>query len=161
VAAYFFAAGMCLRASKRDWAPEGLWRAMALGLILLGINIELNIQSLITTVGRELARDEHWYDDRRGVQRVFILIVAGCATVAAIAALQRVRRQSLGIKGASLGFVLLCAFIIIRMTSLHNVDSFLRSMVLILPWNRVIELGCLGVIAFSAAVARERRARPR
>lgn len=154
VVAYGVAAMLCWRASARDRQSSRLWSLLVMAMLLLGINKQLDLQSLFTAVGRHVAQVDHWYGDRRIVQHDFILAVLAAAVVMSLIALLVVRRGSWAIKGASLGFILLCAFIVIRAASFHDMDAFLHVTILNLQWNHVLELGGIGVIAVSAWSAR-------
>ena len=70
VASYFFASLLCLRAAGHDASAKNLWRALGFALIALGINKQLDLQTLFTQVGREYARSGRWYEHRRAVQQI-------------------------------------------------------------------------------------------
>jgi uncharacterized membrane protein YhaH (DUF805 family) len=60
-----------------------LWGLIALLMAALALNKQLDLQALMTALGRCLAQQQGWYEDRRLVQRDFIL---GLIAVAALAA---------------------------------------------------------------------------
>ena len=73
VAAYFVGAIVCflagrLSVQKRD---RMFWLGTGLFLVLLGLNKQLDLQSLLTEAGRSLAQREGVYDARRLIQAVF------------------------------------------------------------------------------------------
>lgn len=93
---------------------RGLWGLIALLMAALALNKQLDLQSLLTALGRCLAQDQGWYEDRRLVQRDFIL---GLAALAALAGgtlfwmlRGRVRQNLLPL----LGLAALAGFIVIR-----------------------------------------------
>src|SRR4051812_32221881 len=94
VVAYFVGCGMCVWAGikereNRDRANEKLipqfWFVLAGLLFFLGWNKQLDLQTLITQIGRDAAKSEGWYENRRWVQGVFVLFfgLIGAGAVAA------------------------------------------------------------------------------
>ena len=86
-AAYLVAAGFCAayaRRADRVWAADrfrlhrAFWWSLAAIMLLLGINKQLDLQTLLTLVGRQLARTQGWYSHRQTFQMWF---VAGIAIV--------------------------------------------------------------------------------
>ena len=160
VAAYLVAALLCLRARRlaREERAAGaqhsshtFWSVGAVGLFGLGVNKQLDLQSAFTELGRILAREQGWYDDRRTVQLAFIAVVLAAALVG-LGWLVRVswkdaRRLRLAIVGAA-G---LSAFVAVRASSFHHVDILLRQQLLGLRWNGWLELGGIACVAVAAA----------
>ena len=59
-----------------------LWNALAVGLLLLGINKQLDLQTALTELGKILAARQGWYEHRQRVQIDFIIgvvLVGGLA----------------------------------------------------------------------------------
>src|SRR5262249_48751115 len=102
--------------------------------------------SLLTEIGRILARDEGWYEQRRRVQSVFIVLVALCGALGAGVALFLVRRASRGAWIAALGTALVTAFVLIRAASFHHVDRFIGTRWLGLKANWLLELGGIAIV---------------
>ena len=180
VAAYFAAALACGTAARADrmsterplasaifWRPDlaagrgrraagtarkhgGFWIALTLLLVLLGINKQLDLQSLITDIGRRLARDQGWYDRRHEIQLRFVAGLAAIGTAAGLALLVAFRRDAARSPLAVLGTALLLGFIVVRAASFHHVDAFISSRLLGLRWNWILELGGIALIASSA-----------
>jgi len=80
VVAYGLAAAACLFAAMRASAVPGsekglkartIWIIMTVLMTLLCINKQLDLQSLITDIGRVVARHEGWYQERRSFQKWF------------------------------------------------------------------------------------------
>lgn len=156
VIAYFLASALCLRAARGEPDSASAWRAIAVALAVLGVNKQLDLQSLITVVGRELARTEGWYDRRRQVQYLFVLVIGVLALGLSTAILVRLRGRSRQIQAASAGFALLAAFVCIRAASFHHVDRFLKSAMLGVRFNWILELAGIGIIALAALGASKR-----
>src|SRR5688572_4875781 len=170
VAAYLFTAWRCrtaaLRISKRmaslgEARRERLfWLAVALLFALLGLNKQLDLQSLLTEIGRLLARSEGWYEDRRRIQYAFIVIVAAVGLLSAAFMVFLVRRMTRGAKIAAAGAALVTAFVVIRAASFHHFDEFINSKLLGLRANWLLELSGIAVVLY-ATVVQERAFRGR
>lgn len=151
---YFIASILCIRAARDDAGAANLWWALAFVLILLGVNKQLDLQSLLTAVGRELARAGGWFDRRREIQQLFIVTVALAALILAVVIPVALKARSRHIRAAYMGFAMLAAFVCIRAASFHHVDRFLKSAILGVRFNWVLELGGIAVIALAAIRAR-------
>jgi hypothetical protein len=116
----------------------------------LGINKQLDLQTLFTQIGRDLAKSQGWYDQRRHVQKWFIETVAvgGLAGLFALICVFRgsLRRNALALVGA----VLLVSFVVIRAASFHHVDEFLGWRVRSVHMNAILELSGIGCIMLAA-----------
>jgi hypothetical protein len=168
VAAYFAAMAACVRVWRLDRRASGagatasptLWLVLAVLLGLLGVNKQLDLQSLLTQVGRTLARRQDWYARRREVQAAFIAGV-GVAALAALAVLSWLARKEPKRNVTALaGIVLLFAFVTIRAASFHHIDMFIQSRIAGVKWNAILELGGIGVVALGAALAMRAERRP-
>lgn len=151
VASYFSASLLCFRAASHDANAQNLWRAIGLVLIALGINKQLDLQTLLTQIGREFARSGHWYEQRRALQRIFIGAIAFISILGSIAVMLVFRNKSRGFRAASIGLVLLGTFVFTRAASFHHVDRFLKLSFLGARFNWIIELGSIAVIGVAAA----------
>lgn len=134
-----------------------VWRLLVAGMIALGINKQLDIQSALTESARILALEQGWYDNRRQVQEAFIFAVpiVGLTALAAITVL--VWKAPAATLWACAGAAGLLMFITIRAASFHHVDEMLGWRLAGLPLNWVLEMGSLLVIGWNA----HRRARMR
>jgi hypothetical protein len=134
------------------------WWCVACLLLALGVNKQLDLQTLFTQVFRDLARAQGWYERRRPYQVAFIVAVgltsAGGTALLAFAMRRVLRRVWLGL----LGLGLLAGFVLIRAASIHQVDVLLKRGTVRLNW--VLELGAIGVIAWSALRGRKREGPP-
>jgi hypothetical protein len=135
---------------------ERLFWGIAAGVLLfLAVNKQLDLQSLVTAVGRCHAKLAGWYGIRRSVQWAFILSVAvgGMVALGVLAVLLR------GILGrvwpALLGLGFVCVFVVIRAASFHHMDGLIGSSALGLRLNWVLELP--GPILVAAVALRRRR----
>jgi hypothetical protein len=158
VVAYLAAAGACWRAAaaeskrtrRRGEHVTQFWSRMAVILVFLGVNKQLDLQSAVTVLGRYLVREQGWYDQRRELQVLFIIIVAavGCAGLAWLAWI--IRRASPARLLAMLGLIFVLAFILIRASSFHHIDQFLGFRLAGLKANWILELGGIGCVGLGA-----------
>jgi hypothetical protein len=157
VAAYLVAAWYCFRlvrdrSIRRENREERVWWILAIGLLFLGINKQLDLQSAFTEAGRLLARDQGWYRQRSTVQMAFLffLFLLGIAGVMAVIRLTRKTPRST--QAAALGAAILIGFVLMRATSFHYVDRMLREELAGMRFNWIFELG--GILIIIAAARR-------
>ena len=109
-------------------------------MILLGINKQLDLQSLFTEVGRQIARAQGWMDHRGIVQFWFIVTFGttamGAFVLVVIIMKDLFRRFALAFTG--LFFSL--SFIIIRASSFHHFDKMFGLKFFELKINWLLEL---------------------
>jgi hypothetical protein len=162
VAAYALAAVLCLLAAQRvplddDLRPNRprrhMWLGVGLFMSFLCLNKQLDLQTLLTRIGRELATQGGWYGQRQIVQLFFVIAVA----TAGIAAFIIIRRKTRSVLRESrlllFGLSFLISFIIIRASSFHHVGEFLGREIIGIRMNWMLELGGIGLVAVSAAQA--------
>jgi hypothetical protein len=162
VAAYALAAVLCLVAARRVPLDESLrsnrqqrhmWIGVGLFMSFLCLNKQLDLQTLLTRIGRELATRGGWYGERRIVQLLFVIAVA----IAGIAAFIIIGRKTRSVlrerKPLLFGLSFLISFIIIRASSFHHVGEFLGREIVGVRMNWVLELGGIGLVVVSAAQA--------
>lgn len=160
VAGYLVGAGLCLW--RRGGAGSGrerlFWLVAALAMLALGLNKQLDLQTMMTGWGRQMARDGGWYAQRRAIQREFVLAGAAAALVvgAGLAWLVRGMRPRVLVVLAGLG--LLGVFVLVRLASFHHIDVAMRSPVLGLKLHTVLELAGIAIVVASAAWPRATRA---
>lgn len=169
VVAYGVAAVLALalaagRASGRDAGAERLFWTLAAGyLAFLAVNKQLDLQSLLTAVGRCTARLQGWYGERRAVQAGMILALVGASLGAGLIAMW-VFRRTLGRTGpAILGLMAITTYVLVRAVGFHHMDRLIGTR---LPGglkvNWVFELGAIALFLFGAGWAMAmRRARRR
>jgi hypothetical protein len=154
---YLQAIGALVRVVRKHWpsppAPArraGLWLLFFVVLVVLGINKQLDLQSLLAEIGRATALEEGWYEERRMVQAGFIGAVVGSAVVGLLALWWLVRGHLRDFRLALGGMVVLVAFVVARASSFHHMDIFIRTTVLGIEMNWIFELGGLVLVAVAA-----------
>ncbi len=154
VGCYFLTSVLCFR---RYWRLKAhrrpaifLWSGLSLLLCALGVSRQLDLHNLFTGLGRSLAYTQGWYDQRRGVQVVFIALV----TLAFILSVKLIvthlphctRRHRL----ALLGTLFLTSFIITRAASFHHLDTLLHWHLGSMTINWILELWGITLVAIAA-----------
>ncbi len=162
VAGYALAALLCYAAWKSERrrpmpAKPRFWFALTVALVLLGINKQLDIQTLFTEVGRIVLRHQGWLNQKREFQLAFIAAVAAAALLLVLALAWWLRGLWRRCGVALVGFDLLAAFVVIRAASFHHIDQFLGQQVWILKVNHILELGALALVCAGAGWALKSR----
>jgi hypothetical protein len=154
VFAYFFSAWLCLRAFMmeksgpprpywdtiralfrvllKNWGNpplpakrSALWLGLGFSMAALGVNKQLDLQTLFTDIGRLVATYTDWYEERRYVQAAFILGI-GAAGVFLLTRLFRLARGPLrDFRAPFFGLTIVVAFVLIRAASFHHMDILL------------------------------------
>lgn len=154
VLAYLAAAMTSLwavRSTKID-RDRRFWAGTAVLLILLGLNKQLDLQTLLTEAGRWMARQEGWYGYRRLVQAAFILLLAAAAFLSLAALSAWLRRSAASVKIAASGIVILFGFILLRAASFHHMDLWVARNAGAMRGGWWLELAGILIIAGSALI---------
>lgn len=140
---------LCQRKSPPGPARQ-FWMGMTCIMAALGVNKQLDLQTWLTEVGRDLALTYGWYAKRRVVQAFFIgaLLVGGL--VARSWLLQRLTGLDVYARRAASGLVVLGVFVLVRAASFHHVDALLGFAIENVRLNVVLELGGIAIIAYAA-----------
>lgn len=133
-------AAMALGTGGADGRERRFWWIASGLLLFLAVNKQLDLQSLVTMLGRCHAELAGWYENRRVVQREFILAVA-VAGVVALGLLAWLLRGILGrVWVALLGLGFVVVFVVTRAASFHHVDILISTTVLGVRMNWLLEL---------------------
>jgi hypothetical protein len=130
-------------------AMKHLWLLISLTMVLLGLNKQLDLQTLLIQNVRDRAYAHGWYDDRRRYQVDFILVMTAAAVLFGIAMSLRLRRVLPRVIVAIAGMGMLVLFVLVRASSFHYVDRAL-SMGGRFRLNAIIELSGIGLIIGAA-----------
>ncbi|MGA2540016.1 MAG: hypothetical protein ABSG78_00490 [Verrucomicrobiota bacterium] len=162
VAAYLIAAAFCARAAlaRRKLGPEErrfsvIWWLLALGLLFLGVNKQLNLQTLLIDLGRQAALAGGWYEREkaRQAQLIFSAAFTLAGLVAACFLLARFRRFFARNPGALAGVVVLLLFVLIRAASINHVFERAGIRQDDKKWTWVLEIAGSAVLALAATKA--------
>lgn len=124
------------------------WLGLAALMLLLGLNKQADLQTLLTEVGKDLARTQGWYAERRRVQFAFVAILALALVTTGFAvalALRSVLRQ---IWPALLGLALILAFVELRAALFNVLRRESGTDTLQDLW--LLELGGVGLVIWNA-----------
>lgn len=159
VAVYFVVALISLKAtflsqqnnlakcnSRQDKSIKVFWLFLTFFLIALGINKQLDLQSLLTQIGRDIAKSHGWYKDRRLFQTGFIILIGVIGITSLTLLIRTYRNTCYSIKIALTGCAILFIFILIRASSFHHMDIFINMKLIGIKMNWLLELGSLAII---------------
>jgi len=153
VAAYFFAVVCCFivwRLNVKKGIHDLFWPALTLLLVFLGINKQLDLQTLLTQIARDFLKSQGEYAHRRPLQVAFIAGVALVCLITITVCFYFIRKNLDVIWPALLGIILLLGFVVIRAASFHHVDAFLAARIGGMKWNWIFELGGIALITTGA-----------
>src|SRR5688572_25997774 len=160
VAAYFAVGIVCFIAARRarviDPRAYWFWMLFTGFMLALGINKQLDLQSLFTALLKQFAKSTGWYEDRRIFQGIFIGMIALGGLAFAILAWIWTSRALPQHRLALIGGIFLISFIVIRASSFHHFDEILGKSISFLRMNHVLELGGIACVGLAALRARPR-----
>ncbi len=132
---------------------QQVWLGIALLMLALGINKQLDLQSALTEIGRVAASYQGWYEHRRTIQLIFVGAVAVGGAVALGVLISMALRLARGTLLASIGVTVVAFFVLIRAASFHHIDVFISSQLLGLRWNWILEIGGILIVQAGALLA--------
>ncbi len=151
VAAYLGTAGLAAMVARGVAGRLRLfWLLLALLLLGLAVNKQLDLQSALTALARCLAQAQGWYAERRGVQLRFIALVVAVGLVVTIVAFWLMRRHLGQVWLALVGLAALLTFVAIRAAGFHHIDRLIGHEVMGVRMNWILELGGIVLIALNA-----------
>lgn len=157
IALYFMASITCgilacrVGLEQPHWPRErGAWRSLAVLFLGLGINRQLNLDTVFTQAGRVLANYQGWYGHRALFQLAFIAQVALTCVVVEVTLLVWARRSPKSTRVALAGAVLVFSFVVIRAVSYHYVDRFLNKQILGFRRNSILEMAGIGLVLLAS-----------
>lgn len=162
VAAYSLAALLCDRSARRaalltELREQAFWRYASALLLFLGINELIDLQTLLTSAGRSHAKANGWYEERRMVQLIFVLILAVGAIIGGIVSLWLTRGSDVAVRLALAGFVFIGLFVFLRAVSFHHVDEWLGRGAPFFNWGSLQEIAGILIVASAAILYRHNR----
>jgi hypothetical protein len=154
VGAYWacFMTGICAawlnRTKREDGQAFLFWIVVSLLMLFLGINKQLDLQSLFTEIGRNMAKAQGWMDHRRAVQFWFIAIFGAASLSVFVFLTIRMQRLFKRFTLAFVGLFFLLTFVIIRAASFHHFDAALGLRFAGARLNWVLELTGIFTVVF-------------
>src|SRR5687767_6308036 len=122
VLAYFAAGFLCWRAAKKGLHTSKVrwfWTAIAVLLIFLGINKQLDLQTAFTFMAKDFAKATGWYENRRVVQGIFVVLIAFGGMLATAALFWFYRNELKRLWPALAGLAFLGSFVVIQIGRAH------------------------------------------
>ncbi len=132
--------------NKNEHLHRIFWAGVFLLMLAMGINKQLDLQSLLTDVARYLSHKQGWHEHRGYVQRLFIYAVLAlggaslCVTVFVFRSIAKTNSIAI------LGVAVVTIFVVSRAASFHHMDVFIGSRFLGVKINWVLELGGISLI---------------
>ena len=126
------------------------WLGLALLLAALGINKQLDLQSLLTQVAKDMAYAQGWYEERRRVQVAFITGILAVFSIVTAGGIWWLRAHLKRLRLALVGTAFLLTFIVVRAASFHDVDVLLYRATGPFKLNWLFELSGIACIAINA-----------
>jgi hypothetical protein len=142
--------GFMVLMRARGGRERTFWGLVALIMLSLCVNKQLDLQSMLTAAGRCLSQLQGWYDERRVFQREFIvgLVIVAGLFLGLVLWLMRGGLLRNGL--ALLGIALVTAFVAVRAVGFHHFDVLINSRLLDVRFNVLFELSGLVLIAINA-----------
>ncbi len=132
------------------WRERVFWAGVCALMLCLAVNKQLDLQSLMTAIGRCHAKLNGWYNERQAMQRGFIRALALGALLLALGTAWFLRASLCRNALAVLGLALVLSFVVIRAVGFHDVDKLISTDVMSIRVNWIFELSGLVLILLSA-----------
>lgn len=154
VAAYLAAGMATWRAARsaqrrRRGREHALWSIIAVLMVFFAVNELLDLQTVLTAIGKAWAKAGGWYEQRRVYQMEFVVALAAGAVVAGGLMLWLARGTHRSILVALCGMVFIGAFVLLRAVSFHHVDMLLGSGAASFNWGSIQEMAGIIIVAIA------------
>lgn len=149
VAFYLLAVVRCVtkaNTSKKFGGNYQFWLYLAVFLLLLGLNKQLDLQSWFTETLKDSAQQHGWYEQRKPLQVAFIMALGFSMLITLVTFRLFLANTWRNYKLTWVGIFFLCTFILIRAASFHHVDLLINYEVLGLRLNVLLEIGAILLI---------------
>lgn len=153
VAVYLLAAAVSLRVAMSGQfylatarRERIFWTFLAVLMVLMAINKQLDLQSFMTASGRCVAKLQGWYKARRSVQQEFVYLLALVTGGFGLWLLIMMRRTLRRTFIALMGTITVLGFVLIRAVGFHDVDAIINHTFNGVRMNWVLELSGLVLI---------------
>lgn len=148
---YFASATLCYFASLKKARPDTIvWLCATLLMIALGINKQLDFQTLLTEIGRVVLSAFGLLEHRLLVQYSFVFLMLLTLTGFAFAAKRAIGRHFERFALLFVGLTSILIFFLLRAASFHHVDRLLGIPVLGITSNFMLETSGIVIVAVSA-----------
>lgn len=159
-ALYFIAAILSFRAAKvsrsQNQAVVGqVWSWISVGLLILGLNKQLDLQTWIIHFAGGIAKREHVYEYRRTLHALFFSGLIALSVIIALRWSAKLRMFARQVPMAAAGCALVTAYVVVRAASIDQVDRLLGFDLERLPGLWLLEVGGLGMVIVGQAKSRK------
>ena len=142
-------AGLLVATAGRE---RFFWGALGVIMIVLAINKQLDLQSLLTASARCMAQLQGWYGSRRIVQIGFIIVLLALILLIAITTLALLRGTWRRTGLALIGLSIVLAFVAVRAVGFHHMDQFINMRVQNIRLNWIMEMAGPIIILIAAGL---------
>jgi hypothetical protein len=126
------------------------WWSLAVIMLIMGVNKQLDIQCLFIAVIKKIALNQGWYSQRRIFQMWFVAGIAIFGLILLIWLGWKLKRQWRKYGLALVGILLLISFVIIRASPLDHVARSPGWQPVMGLINSILELTGIGLVGISA-----------
>ncbi len=132
------------------------WALLAVLMALLALNKQLDLQTLMTELARDMARAQGWYEGRRSAQRGFIVLLGLGFVAAALGLGWWLRHVARRIVLPASGLAVVLSFVLLRAATFQHLRGF-DALLDNSAWLMEL-LGCtlIGIGAWRATVRTDR-----
>lgn len=127
-----------------------LWKCILVLVLLLGINKQLDFQTLMSAAGRAISTSQGWYEHRRFVQACFAKMIFAFCGIFCVGVIYTIRTVLLQSVLELLGATVLIVFTLIRTSSLSNLHKAQQLRFDHIPHIHALEL--LGLLLILSAI---------
>jgi hypothetical protein len=151
---YLLAAWLCARAaasarrSRSALAPT--WRILAVILLVLGLNKQLDLQTVVFRAGSRIILALGWYEQKNAIQTVAVAAFGLGLFACGVLLVAKGRRFLPRDPWFWLGIALLGAFLLLRAAVLANLKHVFGFSVERYQTTKLIELSAVWLLAFAA-----------
>jgi hypothetical protein len=122
------------------------WYGLSALLLFLGINKQLDLQTLFVVIGRSIANFQGWYDIRREVQKFFIIGFTSISLFSFVVILIFLKKQVLKNFYIILGIIMIISYILIRASAFNHIDFIPEKLRVIYSIHMKYVLELFGII---------------
>jgi len=126
------------------------WLGCAWLMILLGFNKQLDLQTLFTDIGRYMSVKQGWHGQRHTFQKLFIYLMLSTGCICMMAMIYYYARVLRAHALAIVGICCLSVFVLIRASSFHHMDQLIRTDLMGVKMNWILELSGIALVLFNA-----------
>lgn len=130
------------------------WLGLTVLLLVLGLNKQLDLQTYLTDWLRSAAKAHGWYEQRRGYQLLFIVVMGLTIPILLISLRMFLYRSWQRYRMTWIGIVLLLIFVLVRAASFHHVDMVFYQTIGSLRYYQALEMLAILVIMYGTFIHR-------